>query len=245
MRVLITGAGGLLGRALVRAGGVGLSHAELDVTDPDARDRALARLRPDAVVFCAAMTRVDACDDSSEALNVRAPIAWAQRVPTWFISSNYVFSGPGPHLPHDPPEPVGAYARQKAAAEQGVLQAGGHVVRTGWLYGLGGRNFPSQIAHLLRAGPVKALADWPVQPTWAPDLAQRLMTLPEGVSHAIGSQETTWAEFTLQAAHQLGFVDRVQVVNRVDLGPRPRDARLSPATLPGWRERLPLHIGEG
>ncbi len=247
MRILTTGAGGLLGSALLRLGATGLTRAELDVTDPVAGAESLAALRPEAVIFCAALTDVDRCRTDPEArrVNVEAPAWWARRVPLWLVSTNYVFSGRGPHSTTDTPNPTNAYGRLKAEAEQRVLEAGGHVVRTGWLYGAGGRNFPSRLGQALRSGPVEAVADWPVQPTCADDLAQRLLELRPGIQHAIGAEETTWAEVASAVAERLGVPDRVRPVRLEDLGlgARPPDARLTPAVLPGWRSRLDLLAG--
>jgi dTDP-4-dehydrorhamnose reductase len=234
----------LLGSALVRLGAHGVDRAALDVCEPTQVDTVLSQVQPDAVIFCAAMTDVDRCatDPGAWAVNVDAPAALAARVPTWLVSSNYVFDGPGPHRPMDARRPVGAYGRQKAAAEDAVLAAGGHVVRTGWLFGPGGRNFPSRLPALLRAGSVTALERWPVQPTWAPDLAAHLITLPTGVTHAIGEETTTWADAARRVCGALGLPpDRVQGVSAIPgLGPRPSDARLAPAALPGWS----THIAE-
>lgn len=250
VNVLVTGSGGLLGSALVRRGLRGVARAEVNVTDVAAMARCLREVRPEAVIFCAALTDVDACAtrDDAEAVNVEAPARWAREVPTWFVSTNYVFSGPGPHLPDGARAPLMEYGRQKARAEDAVLAAGGRVVRTGWLYGPGGRNFPSRIAGYLRRGPVTALDDAPVQPTWADDLAALLCTLPGGpgaVVHAVGRAETTWFGFARAAAELLSLpAERVApaTAGGLGLGPRPDDARLAPATLPGWTERLPLHL---
>ena len=153
MRILITGAGGLVGRALVARGAAGLDHAALDVTDHDALAAAITREQPDAVIFCAAIANVDACatDPRARAVNVEAPAACARLAPTWLVSTNYVFDGPGPHRTDGPRRPVNAYGRLKVEAEDAVLAAGGHVVRTGWVFGPGGRNYPSRIEALLRA----------------------------------------------------------------------------------------------
>ncbi|HJN73826.1 MAG TPA: NAD(P)-dependent oxidoreductase [Myxococcota bacterium] len=242
MKILATGAAGLLGSALVRNGARGLDRHALDVTDEAQVDAILQAHEPDAVLFCAAFSRVDACatHPGARAVNVEAPIAMARRVPTWLVSSNYVFDGPGPHGIDSPRSPVNAYGRQKREAEDGVLAAGGHVVRTGWLFGPGGDNFPSRIGELLLAGEVRALAGWPVQPTWADDVAMAMMQLPPGVSHLIGSGETTWYRFACRAQELLGLSDRVRRVDSLDIGPRPSDARLEPAKLPSWQSRLPL-----
>ena len=135
MRILIVGAGGLVGTALrARASARGFEVAALtrfdcDVTDDRARDAALLAHRPTAVIFAAARTSVDRCrdDPTSEAVNVAAPVAWARRVETWFLSSNFVFDGPGPHPPNTPPRPTGVYAGQKARAEEGVQIGRAHV----------------------------------------------------------------------------------------------------------------------
>ena len=240
MRILVTGSDGMLGSALVAIGASGYPRRFLDVTDTATSAAVLEREQPDAVLFCAAQATVDACGPQTEAVNVQAPAWWARRVPTWLVSTNYVFDGPGPHAPGDPRRPCNPYGEQKARAEDAVLQAGGHVVRTGWLFAPGGRNFPSRLPELLTAGPVTALEGWPVQPTFAPDLARHLMSLPQGVSHAIGSGETTWADFARELARRMGLPpSRVRGVRRLEgVGPRPSDARLSPAELPSWQDRL-------
>lgn len=249
MRILVTGGEGLVGRAL-RARGplhghqvIALPRSACDVTDPAARDAALATYRPDAVVFCAAFTDVDRCatEPRSHAVNAEAPAAWAARAPVLFVSSNFVFDGWGPHPPGRAPTPRGVYATQKAEAERGVLAAGGAVARVGWVYGPGGRTFGSRLAARLRAGEtVRAIADAVVQPTWSEDLADALLALPTGVTHHVGRGEASWYAFALAARARVGRGEVVPV-RIAELGlaePRPRDARLSPATLPPWWERM-------
>lgn len=250
MRILVVGAGGLIGRALMRnASGsapslIGLDRATCDVTDPADRARALNKHRPDAVIFCAAFTDVDGAAQNplSHAVNVEAPIAWANEAPTWFLSSNFVFDGPGPHTPSETPRPGSIYAQQKVAAEAGVLGAGGHVVRVGWVHGPGGRTFASTVETRLRAGEtVPAIYDVVVQPTHADDVAAALLQLPKGITHLMGAGETSWYGFALAVQARLG-TGRVLPVRSADLGlgPRPRDARLTPATLPPWWDRAPV-----
>lgn len=239
MTILVTGGGGLLGRALAARGALAFGRAALDVTDERVRDEVLAEHQPDAVLFCAAQTNVDRCaiDPASWAVNVLAPAAWARIVPTWFVSSNFVFSGVGPHAPGDTPAPVNAYGRQKLEAERAVLGAGGHVVRTGWVFGTGGRSFASRLPDL--PGPWRAVDDWPVQPTYAEDLAQAVLQLPTGITHLVGAEQTTWAGFARELARLVGGTVEPVALADLGLGPRPADARLSPATLPGFRDALP------
>lgn len=245
MRILVPGGGGLVGRAIrARAAARGieavcLDHTQCDVTSPSSRDAALRSWRPDAVIFCAAFTDVDRCDDTHSALHVDAPAAWAARVPTWFLSSNLVFDGPGPHAPGASPCPRGWYARQKAEGEERLRAAGGHIARVGWVYGPGGRTFGSRVADRLRAGEtVRAIADVVVQPTWSEDLADALLALPPGTSHHIGSGEASWYAFAVAIHARIG-TGAVVPVRLDELGlPRPRDARLAPATLPPWWDRV-------
>jgi len=241
---LVLGAGGLLGRHLLALGAAGLTRQQCDVTDPRQREAVLERYRPAAVIYAAAQADVDRCeaDRSSAEVNVHAAAAWARRVPLWYVSSNYVFSGAGPHEPGDAPAPLQRYGRQKLAAERAVLATGGHVVRTGWLYGHEGRGFASRLPALLRLGPVSALRSPAVQPTWAGDLAALLLTLPEGLNHAVGREEASWADFATLIAGELGLEDRVVPVDALPQAlpaARPSDVRLAPATLPGWRRSAP------
>jgi dTDP-4-dehydrorhamnose reductase len=79
-----------------------------------------------------------------------------------------------------------------------------------------------------------------VQPTWSPDLAASLLTLPEGITHHMAADTTSWYGFALAVQARIGR-GAVAPVRMEELGlaePRPRDARLAPAKLPGWRERL-------
>lgn len=241
--ILVLGAGGLVGSHVAALGVPALDRAACDVSSPQQRQRALRDHRPDAVLYCAAYASVDGCETDPESweVNCHAAVAWAREVPLWYVSTNYVFSGAGPHGPAAPTAPLQAYGRQKVEAERAVLEAGGHVVRTGWVFGLGGRNFLSTLPRQLRQGPVRAYGGVAIQPTWAGDLARALLTLPQGLSHAIGREETSFADAARTVAAAMGLEDRVHEVP----GPagelaadRPRDARMVPATLPGWSERF-------
>jgi dTDP-4-dehydrorhamnose reductase len=172
MRLLVTGAQGMLGCDVVRAGEraghqlVGLGRDELDVIDGPAVEAAVERIGPDAAINCAAWTDVDGAEsnrDQAHAVNADgagnlARAAAAIGVPLVHLSTDYVFSGeapldnagsPRPYLESDPTAPRSVYGATKLAGEQQVLAASARhaVVRSAWLFGLHGRNF---VATMLR-----------------------------------------------------------------------------------------------
>jgi dTDP-4-dehydrorhamnose reductase len=164
--LLVTGAGGMLGRDVVRAAVrrghdvVGLTRADLDVRDAAAVAAALGRLRPAVVVNCAAWTDVDgaeAAEDRALAVNgtaagmlARESAAVGARLV--HVSTDYVFDGLAdrPYVESDAVGPRSAYGRTKLAGEREVIAAGGGhaVVRSSWLFGAGGRNFAATMLRL-------------------------------------------------------------------------------------------------
>ncbi len=210
MRVLVTGAGGMLGADVLRAGEraghelLPMTHAELDITDAGAVDDVLgARALADAVVNCAAYTDVDGAEEQPTLANAvnsdgAANLARAAAkggIPLLHISSDYVFSGmphrdasdePRPYVESDEPGPESAYGQSKLAGERHVLRASpAHaVVRSSWLFGVHGHNF---VATMLRLGGERASVDVVDDqvgcPTWTGHLAPALIGLLErGVS---------------------------------------------------------------
>lgn len=160
MRVLVTGAGGMLGQdvlaAASRAGyeALPLARSELDIRDGEAVAEAIAVAGADALINCAAWTDVDAAEDHREqafAVNAHgagllARAAGEAGLPMLHVSSDYVFGGRPPaggqgraYRESDPTAPLSAYGESKLAGEEQVLAAGGEhtVVRSSWLFGLG------------------------------------------------------------------------------------------------------------
>jgi len=166
MRLLVTGAAGMLGADVVAVAGLrghecfGLSRAELDVTDAHAVEAAIARLAPEAVVNCAAWTDVEGAEGlEPQALAVNgtgagnlARAAAAVGAHLVQVSTDYVFDGTAsrPYVESDPTNALSAYGRTKLAGEHAVSAAsGGHaVVRTAWLFGPGGKNFVTTMVRL-------------------------------------------------------------------------------------------------
>ena len=235
MKVLVTGAGGMLAQAVVpalrRAGHepIALTRAELDVTDAARVRAAVAAARPDWVCHLAAFTDVDGCETRADhALRVNgegaghvAAAARAADAAVLSISTDYVFAGdePRPRRESDPVGPVSAYGRSKLAGEEAVRAANPcHlIVRTAWLYGRGGRNFVDTIRERALAGtPLAVVDDQRGSPTWTEDLAVVLVQLMEGsvtgTYHATSTGDCTWHEFAREICAQVGA--RVEVSRR-------------------------------
>ena len=231
-RYLITGAAGMLGRdlqeALAGRDVVALTRSELDITDAAAVASALAGV--DVVFNCAAYTAVDAAETDEETADLvnglgaatLAEATAAASAKLFQISTDYVFQGTAtsPYPEDEPRDPLNAYGRSKALGEEGVLRlnpAGGYVVRTAWLYGRHGANFPATMLRLGRErDSVSVVADQVGQPTWTADLARQLVLLadsdaPAGVYHGTNAGQASWFDFA-QATFQEAGLDPAKVM---------------------------------
>jgi len=200
MRVLITGAGGMLGAEvaerfkqagyLVIATGRKPSLVPMDITNPQQVRQVFDQYRPEVVIHCAAMTNVDACEHHpQEAYRVNAfgtelIAAHCQRMGAICvaISTDYVFDGSkgSPYHEYDTPNPLSIYGRSKYAGEQAVraLCPRHYIVRTAWLYGRHGRSFPHFILEQVQAGQSPSvIADQIGSPTYTADVADHLLRL--------------------------------------------------------------------
>jgi dTDP-4-dehydrorhamnose reductase len=232
MRILITGAAGMLGldvaRAAERAGHdvVALPRAELDIADAGAVDHAFAAERPDAVVNCAAWTDVDAAEaDPEGALAVNgagagnvALAAAARGARLVHVSTDYVFDGTKsePYVESDATAPLSSYGASKLAGERAIAEAhpGAVIARSSWLFGTGGKNFAATMLGLAAERPeVRVVTDQRGCPTWTGHLAGALLALLEsesgGVRHVAGGGACTWNEFAREIFSQAGVDCRV------------------------------------
>jgi dTDP-4-dehydrorhamnose reductase len=249
MRVLITGAGGQVGRELVEAfagGGhhevLGLDRSALDVSDRDAVLAAITTTRPDVVVHPAAWTAVDACESDPDrallvnGLGTRHVADGARRVgaPVVYVSTDYVFDGskPVPYVEWDEPSPASVYGRSKLAGER-ELDPGSTIVRTSWVCGFHGANMVKTILRLAAEHDVLTFVDdQRGHPTFADDLARMIKRLVvdrrPGVFHVTNQGAVSWFEFAQEvlvaAGHDPG---RVKPVSTADLQP-PRPAPRPP-----------------
>lgn len=235
MRVLITGAGGMLGRAVVEeyegrgADVAALPRTELDVTDPDGVKQAFDRFAPQIVIHCAAYTAVDQAESEPEAASRVNGVGAGfvarecQRTGSIFVypSTDYVFSGESrrPWRSYDRPDPVNAYGRSKLAGEQAAMTANhALVVRTSWLYGRGGRNFVDVIGELAREREeIEVVDDQVGSPTWTVSLAWVIASLVDagarGIFHASGSGDgVSWCDFASEIVKLNGLATRVRPV---------------------------------
>ncbi|MBA3384953.1 MAG: dTDP-4-dehydrorhamnose reductase [Actinobacteria bacterium] len=253
-RVVLTGAGGQLGRALAETFGkdelVALGHADWDVTLP-----APPMLAPDLVLHAAAWTDVDGAEsDPQEAAAVN--VGGTQNVaslgaPLVYYSSDYVFDGRKrePYVESDGPDPLSAYGRTKLHGEAAAGEQT-WVVRSSWLFGPTGNNF---VRTMLRLGAerdeVAVVDDQRGSPTYVGHLAEAtraLVGLPFGVYHVAAQDECTWAEFAEAIFVEAGLDTRVRPISSQELGrpaPRPsysvlRSEKPETPVLPNWREGL-------
>ena len=204
MRIFITGCKGQLGRALYEALAehtlAGCDLPELDITDREAINAAIASFTPDVVIHAAAWTDVDGCAREPETAyrinamgtqNVALACAACDAAMV-YISTNEVFDGTAaePYREWDAPHPVNPYARSKAAGEWFVrhLLTRFYIARTAWLYAPGGRNFsnPHRVIQLAdERGGLRVVTDEISNPTYAPDLAAAIAALIHTDSYGV------------------------------------------------------------
>jgi len=221
MRILITGAGGMLGqdvRAAALAAGhqpISLARAQLDIADADAVSRAVTDARPDVVINCAAWTRVDAAEEHEQDATVAngvgaghvARAAASGGAWTIHVSSDYVFDGSkrSPYLESDPTGPLSAYGRSKLAGELAVAAEAPEahtIVRSSWLFGAGGPCFPKTMLRLAaERDELNVVDDQVGSPTFTGHLASALVGLvdsrPLGVLHVAAAEQCSWYEFAV------------------------------------------------
>jgi dTDP-4-dehydrorhamnose reductase len=216
MKYLITGANGMLGHDLVTALAgrdvTALDRTTLDITDLDAVRAAVPGF--DVVINAAAYTKVDDAEtDEDTALSINgtgagnlARAAAENGAILVQVSTDYVFDGTAttPYEENTPRNPVSAYGRTKAEGERLAQELNGdrtYIVRTAWLYGQHGPNFPKTMLKLAAGRPELSVVDDQVgQPTWTLDLARQIVALldadaPFGVYHGTNSGETSWFGF--------------------------------------------------
>jgi dTDP-4-dehydrorhamnose reductase len=225
MKVLVTGAGGMLGHDVVdRAEAVhhevvAMTRDDLDVTDAERVARVVRTELPHTVINCAAYTAVDLAEDDEQtahavnaegAANVAAAAAEID-ARVFYISTDYVFDGTKgePYVESDAPHPLSAYGRSKLAGEQRTIEANVRhtIIRTSWLFGLHGKNFVETMLRLAgQQSEVLVVRDQVGCPTYTRHLAEAIVELLDyetlGVLHIAGSGYCTWWDFAIEIFRQ-------------------------------------------
>ena len=251
---MVTGASGLVGRAVVSHCSnqgervIALDHGGLDITEAAKVNAALDRERPDVVVNCGAWTDVDGCEvdpERAQNINARGPelLALACRRAAALliiISTDYVFDGEkdGFYTQRDQPNPQSVYAVSKLDGERRAQKAWARtiIVRSGYIFGAGGKNFLSSVFERARSGErLRAINDMFGTPTHAPDLARQLHRLAQldlpGIYHVVNAGEGATFESFARSAFAIanldpGLLESVSMNALRRPAPRPRNSRL-------------------
>ncbi len=234
MKVLITGAQGMLGadllRAFAKADVVDVPRTLLDITQAKAVSALIHKERPDVIINAAAYTNVDGCethiDDAYRvnAIGARNLAIAAQEVGAAVVhfSTDYVFSGdtPEPRREFDPVAPTSVYGKSKLAGEQLVqaLCPRHYIIRTSWLYGPHGKNFVSTMLQLgEKNGTVRVVDDQIGSPTCTVDLAHAVEHLVAtsyyGVYHLSNSGTCSWHQFAIDIFQATGMDVTVEAIS--------------------------------
>jgi dTDP-4-dehydrorhamnose reductase len=255
MRVLILGATGMLGRALMHEWRedevIGLGSSDADLRNSDQIGAAVEAAKPDWIVLAAAYTDVDGCEINptlASSINTQGAVNVAKAAAHFgakllFVSTDYVFDGKNtaPYETTDPRNPINAYGRSKSDAEQKIVSVLPEccIVRTSWLFGPGGKCFPDTILKLAEARPeIKVVNDQRGSPTYTRDLAEAIIKLchadARGIVHCTNSRDCTWFDFAAEILRQAGKITRVRPTSSDEFvrpAERPKFSVLSPVSL--------------
>jgi len=275
MKLLVTGAAGMLGRDVMLAAGnaghdlVGFGRAELDITDSAALRKKFDLERPDVVINCAAWTDVDGAEAEEPAAfavngtgagNVAAAAA-AVGASVVYVSSDYVFDGAkaAPYVESDQVAPLSAYGRTKLAGEEATIAANKRyfVVRSAWLFGIGGPNFVETMLRLAASGnEVLVVRDQVGSPTYTWHLAYGIVRLIEGIEfgihHMAAAGQCSWYEFAREIFEQAKVECKVLSITTEEFGrpaPRPPFSALTSQRehairLPSWQDGLAGYLAQ-
>jgi dTDP-4-dehydrorhamnose reductase len=258
MKIVILGAGGRLGGALMREyrdkfDMIGFDHEQLDIGDEKQIDDWLAPLDFDVLINAAAFTNVDLCETQREQafrINAEAPKKLAEicrdkKAKLIHFSTDYVFDGEKrePYREEDPAKPISVYGESKRAGEENVLAVQALVVRVSWVFGPDRPSFIDAIIKRARAEDhVDAIADKFSTPTYTRDIARMLPQFFDGynagrdyggVLHFANAGECSWqeyAQFGIDCCRSLGIPLKAKAVGVLKL-----------ADMKKWVARRPVY----
>ena len=282
-KIALIGANGMLATAIQRLAPTNYLVHTYNLPDFDLTNRtqvlSMQDSSPDIIINCAAFTDVDGCETQQElAMRVNgtgpgllAELASKIDAVLVHISTDFVFDGSkvNPYFEDEQPQPLSVYGKSKLAGEQQILQSGldkYYIVRTSWLYGIGGNNFVETIIRLAKEKPeLKIVADQRGTPTWTDDLARAIFALltlsylsSYGIYHYSNEGECSWFDFAAEIIAQFRMD---HVVNVEQLLPIATDGYPLPAerpkysvmskdkitqatglTIPAWQESLKSYL---
>ena len=276
MKVLVTGVKGQLGYDVVNElkkrnhEAIGVDISEMDITDSNSVERVITKVKPDAVIHCAAYTAVDAAEENKE-LCMKVNAGGTENIAKVckeidakmiYISTDYVFDGEGerPWEPEDERAPLNVYGLSKYEGELAVEKylEKYFIVRIAWVFGVNGNNF---IKTMLKLGKTKdeisVVNDQIGSPTYTYDLARLLVDMAEsnkyGKYHATNEGLCTWYEFACEIFKQANIEVKVKPVTS-DMFPskakRPHNSRMEKikldengfTRLPDWKDALSRYL---
>lgn len=253
MKIIVTGANGQLGAALLRcapphAAITPMSTADCDLTDVGMLRAVLQREMPDLILNAAAYTVVDKAESdevtarviNADAVAVMAEAMAATGGKLVHVSTDFVFDGTSPraYLPGDSRNPLSAYGRTKAAGED-HLRPSDILMRTAWVYEAGGANFVRTMIRLMKEREeLGVVADQIGAPTWAGGLARTIWGLvakdASGTFHHSDAGVASWYDFAVaiaEEAHALGMIARMPVIHPLTTAEYPTPAKRPPFSL--------------
>jgi len=249
VKVLVTGAEGQLGRALIRTAPsdwtiIGLGRSQLDITHENAVRIAISNTQPDIVINAAAYTAVDRAEQEPDLAGninsnaVRFLVAALQQTGGRLVqfSTDFVFDGTHyrPYHPNDEPAPLNVYGRSKLEGERIALQQPGNlIIRTAWVYGVHGANFVKTMLRLMKEREeLRVVADQIGTPTHVNALARTTWGLlhasAESIFHVTDSGVASWYDFAvaIQAeALNAGILERRIPITPISSADYPTPAR--------------------
>lgn len=237
MKILITGANGMLAKEIKEKFAQGnelilTDVAELDITNREAVMKYVEEKKPELIINCAAFTAVDKAEEAGEIvekINADGPgnlakAAKANDAVLVHVSTDYVFGGDldveKDYKEDDPKKPVTAYGITKLHGEEQIQENTDkyYIFRTAWLYGIGGNNF---VKTMLKLGEdrdeLNVVADQHGSPTYAKDLSEIIYQsvtkkIPYGVYNSTNEGYTTWYDFTKAIFEYTGTICKVNPV---------------------------------
>jgi dTDP-4-dehydrorhamnose reductase len=253
MKILVTGYSGQLGYDVVQQGlqqglnMVGIGSKDLDITKKDAVYNYIKKVKPDAIIHCAAFTAVDKAEDDKDTcqyVNVNGTknlgeVAEEINAKFMYISTDYVFNGEGktPFKETDEPSPIGYYGRTKLEGEKVVKQLleKWFIVRISWVFGINGNNFVKTMLRLAETRyELNVVGDQIGSPTYTFDLARLLLDMIQsdkyGIYRASNEGFCSWSEFAREIFKQANKDIKVNSISTDEYptrAVRPKNSRMS------------------